>query len=215
MMSRSLAWITRTAGGTLHGADRMVDALATDTRALPQGKSALFVALKGENFDGHDHVLAAANGGCVAALVAHAVDAAIPQVVVHDTERALAAIAAEAQRGRATQIFAVTGSNGKTSVKALLLSILDQLGGAYATPATATTRSACRWPAGGTEDARFAGTRWARKPGDIAYLTAIARPAVALVNISRRRTWSGWAACSAWPTPREPSTTHCPPTAWR
>ena len=73
MTPRSLAWIAQAAGGELHGGDCMVDALATDTRALPQGKAALFVALKGEQFDGHDQVAAAANGGCVAALVARAI----------------------------------------------------------------------------------------------------------------------------------------------
>ena len=184
MMPRSLAWIARTAGGELHGADRMVDALATDTRALPQGKAALFVALKGEQFDGHDHVAAAARGGCVAALVAHAVDTGLPQVVVRDTERALAAIAAETQRARSTKVLAVTGSNGKTSVKSLLLSIMDQMGGAYATPGNRNNEIGLPLAViDAPEDARFAVYEMgAGKPGDIAYLAAIARPDVALVN---------------------------------
>ena len=184
MTPRSLAWIAQAAGGELHGGDRMVDALATDTRALPQGKSALFVALKGEHFDGHDQVAAAANGGCVAALVARAIDAGIPQVVVRDTKRALAAIAAEAQRARATKVLAITGSNGKTSVKALLVSIMDQLGGAYATPGNRNNEIGLPLAVlDAPEDARFAVYEMgAGKPGDIAYLTAIARPDVALVN---------------------------------
>ena len=89
MTPRMLSWVAQAAGGRLLGADRMVDAVATDTRALPQERDALFVALKGGNFDGHDHVAAAASGGCVAALVSREVDAPIPQVIVADTERAL------------------------------------------------------------------------------------------------------------------------------
>ena len=88
-----LSEIARMTGGRLHGDDRLVDAVATDTRALAGRGSALFVALKGERFDGHDHVAAAAHAGVTAALVSRHVDASLPQVVVADTQRALAAIA--------------------------------------------------------------------------------------------------------------------------
>ena len=134
MKPRALSWIAQVTGGTLVGDDCMINAIATDTRALPHTGAPLFVALKGEHFDGHAHVTKAAAGGCVAALVAHAVDAEVAQVVVADSTHALAALAAAVQRERATQVLAVTGSNGKTSVKTLLLSILAQMGGAYANP---------------------------------------------------------------------------------
>ncbi|RZA28913.1 MAG: UDP-N-acetylmuramoyl-tripeptide--D-alanyl-D-alanine ligase, partial [Lysobacteraceae bacterium] len=65
MKPRLLSWIAQATGGRLVGDDRMVDAVAIDTRALPQGRDALFVALKGANFDGHELVATAANGGCV------------------------------------------------------------------------------------------------------------------------------------------------------
>ena len=184
MTSRSLAWVAQATSGRLHGADRMVDAVATDTRALPQGREALFVALKGENFDGHDHVAKAAAGGCVAALVSREVDASIPQVVVADTERALGDFAAAVQRERDTKVLAITGSNGKTSVKTLLLAILDQVGGAYANPGNRNNEIGLPLAVlDAPQDARFAVYEMgAGKPGDIAYLTAIARPDVALVN---------------------------------
>src|SRR5690606_34539621 len=108
-----LSEIARMTGGRLHGDDIAVDAIATDTRTLPAIGAALFVALKGENFDGHDHVSAAAQGGVAAALVSRQLDASIPQVVVADTERALADFAAAVQRGRDTRVAAITGSNGK------------------------------------------------------------------------------------------------------
>ena len=184
MTPRSLSWIAQAASGRLVGEDRMVDAIATDTRALPQDRDALFVALKGGNFDGHDHVAAAASGGCVAALVSRELDAPIPQVIVADTERALGDLAAAVQRERATKVLAITGSNGKTSVKTLLLSILDQVGGAYANPGNRNNEIGLPLAVlDAPDDARFAVYEMgAGKPGDIAYLTAIARPDVALVN---------------------------------
>ena len=184
MTPRMLSWIAQATNGRLVGTDRAIDAVATDTRALPQGRAALFVALKGENFDGHDHVAAAAAGGCVAALVSREVDVAIPQVVVADSERALGELAAAVQRERTTNVLAITGSNGKTSVKTLLLSILDQVGGAYANPGNRNNEIGLPLAViDAPDDADFAVYEMgAGKPGDIAYLTAIARPDVALVN---------------------------------
>ena len=185
MIPRHLSWIAQAAGGRLVGGDRVVDAVATDTRALPQGRAALFVALKGENFDGHDHVAAADAGGCVAALVSHAVDVALPQVVVADTQRALADVATAVQRERThTKVIAITGSNGKTSVKALTEAVLSRAGKTYATPGNRNNEIGLPLAVlDAPEDADFAiyemGTG---APGDIAYLTAIAQPDVGLVN---------------------------------
>lgn len=183
MSPHTLAWIAQAIGGRLVGDDRTVDAIATDTRALPGGNP-LFVALKGDNFDGHAHVQAAADGGCVAALVARPLEVALPQVVVGDTERALASLAAAVQRERATKVLAVTGSNGKTTVKTLLHAILRQLGSAYANPGNRNNEIGLPLAVlDAPDDARFAVYEMgAGKPGDIAYLTAIARPDVALVN---------------------------------
>ena len=183
MTPRSLAFIAQATGGRLVGANRVVDGVATDTRALPGG-DALFVALKGERFDGHAHVQAAIDGGCVAALVSHELAVDAPQVIVADTERALGAFAAAVQRERHTKVLAITGSNGKTSVKTLLLSILQQLGGAYANPGNRNNEIGLPLAVlDAPDDARFAVYEMgAGKPGDIAYLTEIARPDVALVN---------------------------------
>lgn len=184
MKPRLLSDIARMTGGRLHGADRTVDAIATDTRALPQRGAALFVALKGERFDGHDHVARAAQGGVAAALVSRQVDADIPQVVVADTERALADFATAVQRERSTRVVAITGSNGKTSVKSLTLAILERVGPSYATPGNRNNEIGLPLAViDAPEDAQFAIYEMgAGKPGDIAYLTAIARPDVSVVN---------------------------------
>ena len=189
MKPLALSEIARMTGGRLHGADRIVDAVATDSRAMPSTGGALFVALKGERFDGHDHVAAAAAGGAVAALVSRQLDAALcggamPQVVVGDTERALAALAAELQRTRRGKVVAITGSNGKTTVKALLLTVLQRSGKAYANPGNRNNEIGLPLAViDAPDDADFAIYEMgAGKPGDIAYLTAVVRPDVSLVN---------------------------------
>jgi UDP-N-acetylmuramoyl-tripeptide--D-alanyl-D-alanine ligase len=188
MMPLPLSRIAQWTGGRMQGGeDVYIDAVAIDTRTLDarDGRAALFVALKGERFDGHDHVAAAAEAGARAALVSRMVDVALPQLVVADTERALAAFAAAMQHTRSTRVAAITGSNGKTSVKALLLPILQRMdGGAYANPGNRNNEIGLPLAVlDAPEDARFAIYEMgAGKRGDIAYLTAIARPDVALVN---------------------------------
>ncbi|MCL1634567.1 UDP-N-acetylmuramoyl-tripeptide--D-alanyl-D-alanine ligase [Luteimonas sp. SX5] len=188
MKPMRLSEIAIMTGGRVHGDDVVIDAVATDTRALPQG-APLFIALKGERFDGHDHVGKAAEGGVAAALVSRPLDVAIPQIVVADTERALAAFAAGLQHGRGSEVIAITGSNGKTSVKTLLLSILKLIAQredkiAYANPGNRNNEIGLPLAViDAPEDADYAIYEMgAGQPGDIAYLTAIARPDVALVN---------------------------------
>jgi len=185
MKALRLAQVAQWCGGRLHGDDAEVDAVSTDTRTLAaDGRRVLFVALKGENFDGHEHVANAAARGAVAALVAREVDAPVAQVVVDDTERALGAFANVLQAQRATKVLAVTGSNGKTSVKSLLLAILAHAGKAYANPGNRNNEIGLPLAViDAPDDADFAVYEMgAGKPGDIAYLTDIARPDVALVN---------------------------------
>ena len=181
-----LSRIAQYCKGRLEGADALIDAIETDTRTLDasDGRAALFVALKGERFDGHAHVSAAAELGARAALVARIVDTSIPQVLVADTERALADLASAVQHGRDGKVIAITGSNGKTTVKTLLVAILSRMGKAYANPGNRNNEIGLPMAViDAPDDADFAIYEMgAGKPGDIAYLTAIARPDVSLVN---------------------------------
>ncbi len=187
-LSRIAAWT----GGRVHGADATVDDVSIDTRTLDSGgdRAPLFVALKGERFDGHDHAAAAVVAGARALMVArHLADIAVPQLVVADTERALGDFAGAMQRARGTRIAAVTGSNGKTSVKAMLLPILERMAAAdgrvaYANPGNRNNEIGLPLAViDAPEDAAYAVYEMgAGKPGDIAYLTKIARPDAALVN---------------------------------
>ncbi len=187
MKRTPLSLIAHWAGGEIHGDDVSVDAVSNDTRTLAAGS--LYVALRGERFDGHDFAANAAARGASALLVDTLQPLDVPQVVVADTELALAKIAAAMQHDRATAVFAITGSNGKTSVKNLLLAILQHVAAVqgvrvYATPGNRNNEIGLPLAViDAPEDADFAiyemGTG---KPGDIAYLTAIAAPDVAIVN---------------------------------
>jgi UDP-N-acetylmuramoyl-tripeptide--D-alanyl-D-alanine ligase len=90
-------------------------------------KGALFVAIKGDNFDGHEFVGTAYTKGAVAALVEHQLDIAIPQIIVPDCKRALATIANTWRRQLKPTVVAITGSNGKTTVKEMLGQILSSI----------------------------------------------------------------------------------------
>ncbi|MGY1530382.1 UDP-N-acetylmuramoyl-tripeptide--D-alanyl-D-alanine ligase [Luteimonas sp. A649] len=186
MKALVLSRIAQACNGRLQGADREVDAIVTDSRTLSAGSRApLFVAIAGENFDGHEHVVAAASKGAAAALVSRPLDAALPQVVVGDTVEALGSLAAALQALRVDQdVVAITGSNGKTSVKELVLSILRRVATVTASPGNRNNEIGLPLAIiDADDDARFAVYEMgAGKPGDIAYLAAIARPRVALVN---------------------------------
>lgn len=97
--------------------------VSTDSRSLLRGS--LFVALNGERFDGHDYIDQACQQGAVAALVSHDVDADIPQLIVEDTLQGLGHLA-HAWRVRVNpKVVALTGSNGKTTLKEMLSAILS------------------------------------------------------------------------------------------
>ncbi|WP_295861293.1 UDP-N-acetylmuramoyl-tripeptide--D-alanyl-D-alanine ligase [Xanthomonas sacchari] len=183
-----LSMIAHWAGAELHGDDVAIDAISHDTRSLAAGS--LYVALRGERFDGHAFVADAAARGASALLVERVQpQIELPQIVVADTQLALARIAAGMQRGRATRVAAITGSNGKTSVKALLLAILQHAcridgGSVYANPGNRNNEIGLPLAViEAPDDADYAIYEMgAGKPGDIAYLTDIAPPQVSLVN---------------------------------
>ena len=177
-----LSDVARWCEGRLIGADATVAAVSTDTRAIAPG--ALFVALRGERFDAHDFIAQAQAAGAAAVMVSRPVDTSLPQLHVADTQEALGELAAGLQQGRRAVVLALTGSNGKTSVKTLLHGILSRAGHAYANPGNLNNEIGLPLAViGAPEDARFAVYEMgAGKPGDIAYLCSIVTPNVALVN---------------------------------
>ena len=112
-------------GGAVRGADVRFYDVCTDSRTMKKGD--LFIALRGERYDGHDFVGQAAAAGAVAALVDHRhVTAAtdLPLAVVADTTIALGALAVHWRRQFHISLIAVVGSNGKTTVKEMIAACL-------------------------------------------------------------------------------------------
>ena len=164
------------------GADVTFRGISTDTRTLSEGN--LFVALKGPNFDGHDHLEQARRRGAVAAAVSRRSSERIPLLEVKDTRIALAELAAHWRSQFTIPLIAVTGSNGKTSVKEMLASILRGCGETLVTqgnlnndigvPLTLFRLAA--------EHEYAVLELGANHPGEIACLTDVARPTVGVVN---------------------------------
>ena len=177
-----LSLLAHWAGGELQGDDVVVDTMANDTRSLMPGS--LYVALRGDRFDGHDFAYDAAMRNAGALMVEHAVQVELPQIIVADTQLALANIACSLQRDRSARVLAITGSNGKTSVKTLTQSILQNAGNSYFNPGNRNNEIGLPLAViDAPDDADFAIYEMgAGKPGDIAYLTDIVTPDVALVN---------------------------------
>ncbi|WP_351088184.1 UDP-N-acetylmuramoyl-tripeptide--D-alanyl-D-alanine ligase [Shewanella sp. S1-49-MNA-CIBAN-0167] len=129
MISVNLLALAQHLNGTLHGQDRVITSVSTDSRNI--AAQCLFIALKGERFDGHDFAATAIKNGAVAVLVDHLlVDhplaADVPQIVVADPQKAMGEMGAWVRQTVAPICVALTGSNGKTSVKEMLATILSQ-----------------------------------------------------------------------------------------
>lgn len=156
--------------------------VAIDTRKLVPGQ--LFVAIAGQRSDGHRHLAAARAAGAVAALVDRPIEDPLPQLVVADTVRALGDLARAWRRTLPTRVAALTGSNGKTTVKALTAAILAEAGPTRATPGNLNNEIGLPLTVLSLDPAdRYAVLEMgAGQPGDIGWLTGIGLPHAALVN---------------------------------
>ena len=127
----STASLAQIATGRLLGGDVPFTSVSTDTRTLE--KDALFVALNGPNFDGHDYVQVAMERGAVAALVSREVNVSLPQVLVVDVLAALSQFSHAWRMQFSIPVIGITGSNGKTTTKEMIGSIMNQSGAALVT----------------------------------------------------------------------------------
>ena len=185
------ATAARVVGGRLLGGNARFTRVTTDSRALQSGD--LFVALRGERFDGHDFVATAFERGAAAVLVAADRAAGIggPLVAVNDPLVALGQLAAHWRAAFDIPVIVVVGSNGKTTVKEMVATILRKHFGADAVLATrGNLNNAIGLPLtllGLTPAHRVAAVELGMNhPGETAELAAIARPTVAIVNNAQR-----------------------------
>lgn len=163
--------------------------VSTDSRTLAAG--ALFVALRGARFDGHDYAAQAQERGAVALLVDRPLDSTLPQLVVPDTLRALGLGAAHWRSRFMLPLIAVTGSNGKTTVTQMIGRILAQAHGEAQRLVTAGNLNndigapLMLWRLAPAHRAAVLELGM-NHPGEIRYLAQLVRPTVALVVNAQR-----------------------------
>jgi hypothetical protein len=176
------------------GADVEFPSVGSDSRAVTPGM--LFVALKGERFDGHDFVAEVLAKGAAGAMVERSWAAAnpgLPLVAVNDTRLALGQLAAAWRARFPIPLLGITGSNGKTTVKEMCAAILRAHFGGNA-DAVLATRGNLNNDIGlpltllGLRDTHRAAVieMGMSHSGEIDYLTRLAAPTVALVNNAQR-----------------------------
>lgn len=168
--------------GVLHGTDRTFTGAGMDSRKLAAHE--LFIALPGTRVDGHDFLPVARERGAAAALVERKIADPLPQIVVPDTLLALGRLAAWWRTHYTCPVVGLTGSNGKTTVKELLAAILGRCGATLATQGNLNNNIGLPLTLLRLRSShRYAVIEMgANHPGEIAYLTGIARPDVALIN---------------------------------
>lgn len=180
-MKRDMETLAQVTGGTQHGPNVDFGTVTTDSRTLEPGS--LYVALRGERFDGHQFVPDAQAKGAVGALVARAASIELPQVVVPDVLAGLTAFASAWRSQFAGALVGITGSNGKTTVKEMTGTILSRAGNCLVTRGNLNNHigvplTLCRLES----THRFAVIEMgANHQGEIAHLVAVAKPDVGLV----------------------------------
>lgn len=189
-MNWSLSRVAQAVGGRLQGVDVALNGVATDSRAALAGR--LFVTLAGERFDAHDFLAQVRDGGAAAVMVSRidAVPEGMSAVLVDDTRLALGRLARAWRLEFALPVIAVTGSNGKTTTKDMIASILRAAFG----DAVLATRGNFNNDIGlpltllelnATHRAAVI-EMGMNHPGEIAYLVDIGTPSVALVTNAQR-----------------------------
>jgi UDP-N-acetylmuramoyl-tripeptide--D-alanyl-D-alanine ligase len=178
----SIAEVAPLLDASIVGDDVTIEGVTTDTRSVQQGQ--LFVALQGPNFDAHDFAEEAFKAGARALLVNRKLALDIPQLIVKDTLAALGQMAAWWRSQLSIPFVAITGSNGKTTVKEMLASIFSQLGSTLATKGNLNNHIGVPLTLLSVTKEHSAAIieMGANHPGEISYLTNMTRPDVAVIN---------------------------------
>lgn len=194
-MSANIMWTLAESiaevGGSLIGTDTGYTGVVTDSRGDCRGQ--LFVALRGDRFDGHDHVADAAAAGAAAAMVEHPVDCSIPQWKLDDTRIGLGRLAAAWRDRIPARVVAITGSNGKTTVKEMVAAILSQVGRTRATMGNLNNDIGMPLTLLSARDEDFLILEMgANHHGEIGYMTDLARPEAAMITNAGRAHLEGF-----------------------
>ncbi len=171
--------------GELAGEDREFLAVSTDTRSIKTGD--LFIALKGNRFDGAEFAKQAIANGAAGVMVNRGASNAAPAIHVEDTRIALGMLGHHWRKRFAIPVIAITGSNGKTTVKEMTAAILRAASsqtGVLATEGNLNNDIGCpTMLLRMREQHQYAVLEMGMNhPGEIRYLTRLAAPDVAIVN---------------------------------
>ena len=174
-------------GGKLHGVDAKaaqsinIERAERDSRQVRAGD--LYLALKGERFDGHDFVTAV-DGVAAAAMVEQITAVNLPQVLVPDVRIAMGQLAASWRNCFHRPVIALTGSNGKTTLKEMITAILSEVGSTHATVGNFNNDLGVPLTMYGLRpEHQFAVIEMgAIHFGEIDYLTHLVKPDVAVLN---------------------------------
>ncbi|MDQ7050791.1 MAG: UDP-N-acetylmuramoyl-tripeptide--D-alanyl-D-alanine ligase [Enterobacterales bacterium] len=182
MIPIQMSQIANKLNAQLIGDDCLIDKVYTDSRSAEQ--SGLFVALNGPLFDAHDFVSDAREKGADGFLLERKIALDKPQIVVKNTRLALAELARLNRQASDAEIVAITGSSGKTTVKEMVASILQQSSNILATKGNLNNEIGAPLTLLDIEEnTQFAVIELgASQAGDIAFTADITAPQVALVN---------------------------------
>ncbi len=177
-----LSQVCDAVGGVMFGDDCEFHNVSINTRDECTGR--LFVALKGDNFDAHDFVAQAAEAGAAALMVERSVESDLPMIQVASTHRSLLDLAAWWRAQFAIPVVAITGSAGKTTVKEMTASIFSEYGEGIATVGNLNNQigvplTLMRLKA---QDRYAIVEMGMNHAGEIAVLSSVARPTVALIT---------------------------------
>ncbi|MEJ2214562.1 MAG: UDP-N-acetylmuramoyl-tripeptide--D-alanyl-D-alanine ligase [Gammaproteobacteria bacterium] len=163
------------------GEDVPFSNVSTDSRCINRGD--LFVALKGDRFDGHDYLESVEQKGAVAALVEKAVDSAMTCLVVDDTRLGLGRLAKAWREQVNPKVIALTGSNGKTTLKEMLSAIFSTRHKVLATLGNLNNDIGVPLTLLRLQNETLAVVEMgANHIGEIDYLSKIAEPDIAILN---------------------------------
>jgi UDP-N-acetylmuramoyl-tripeptide--D-alanyl-D-alanine ligase len=177
--------------GQYTGDDIPYFGVSTDTRTLQPGE--LYIALEGPTYNGHAYITQAAQAGAAGAIVSQAQDHYLPQIIVPNTRQALGALAAAWRAQTAATWIGITGSNGKTTLKTMVANILAQQHQVLATQGNFNNdiglpQTLLRW-----QGEPYAVIEMgANHPGEIANLTQITQPQIAVLNNAGRAHLAGF-----------------------
>jgi UDP-N-acetylmuramoyl-tripeptide--D-alanyl-D-alanine ligase len=153
----------------------------------------LFVALQGPNFDGHDYLDIALQQGARAALLSRDADTVLPHVVVADTRIGLGQLGMLWRDACRAKVLAITGSNGKTTLKEMSAAIFAQAGSVLATRGNLNNDIGVPLTLCRLADEDYAVIELgANHRGEIDYLTRLVRPDVAVLNNAGRAHLEGF-----------------------